>query len=194
MGADFSIDVEPRQPCADAITDDEIERHYRDHVPSGDPPLALIREHVARAIAIEHTSTEPDPITELHARFVDDYGRTAIWFDPNLEAIASARGVTPLARFLRERDGEVIAPGDYVFDSEEEERAWIAKHQAERHRRVLAHGPDRARWYDPTEGLQTIRALQESASRDVLACLALVEQILAIAEREHRRWRVLAFF
>jgi hypothetical protein len=194
MGADFSIEVEPRQPRAVVITDDEIERHYREHVPAGDPPLALIREHVAHAIAIERASTEPDPIAALRARFVDDYGRTSIWFDPNLEAIASARGVTPLAHFLRERDGEVIAPGDYVFDSEEEERAWIVQQQAERQRRVLAHGPDRDRWCDPADGLRTIRALRESSSGDVLGCLALVEQILVIAEREHRRWRVLAFF
>jgi hypothetical protein len=193
MGTDFAIDVEPRQPPAIAITDDELEQHYRVHVPSGEPPLAAIREHVARAIAMERTSTEPDPIAVLHARFVDEHGRTALWFDPNLETVATARGVTPLSRFLRSQDGEVIAPGDYVFDSEEEERAWIAEQQAERQRHVLAHGPDRERWCEPADGLRTIRVLRETASDDVLACLALVEQILVIAEREQRRWRLLAF-
>lgn len=56
---------------------------------------------------------------------------------------------------------------------------------------------DLTQWCDPTDGLRTVRALQGELGSDqgrTLECLAQVEQILAIAEREGRRWRLLAFW
>jgi hypothetical protein len=105
--------------------------------------------------------------------------------------------VTPLSHFQREPDGELVSPGESSFDTEEEEQAWIAEKSAERQRRMLERGPAWERWCDPADGLRTVRALKAALGpeiREVLDCLAVVEQILVIAEREHRRWRLLAFW
>ena len=88
MGVDFALEFEPREPSVAGMTDDEIEQYYRANVPTGDPPLSVIREHVVRAIAASRPAT-PDPIAALHARFVDEFGRYRIWFDAELEAVTS---------------------------------------------------------------------------------------------------------
>src|SRR5262245_56402982 len=112
MGLDFAIDIEPRQPPAAGISEDEIVTYYRAHTPSGDPPLAAIREHVVRAIALERAASQPDPIYALLRRFEDEFGRLRIWDDLELERLARARGVTPLLAFQRELGGEVFIDGE----------------------------------------------------------------------------------
>lgn len=178
MGADFWIEIEPRDPPQLEISDAELEAHYRTQVPSGDPPLAAIRDHVVRALQIQRSSTEPDPIVALQRRHADQFGRDPFWWDAKLEAIARAHGVTPFRAFQRETDTPVEDDGDTEA---------FARAQRARDARVLARGPARERWCDPAEGLRTIRALR---THDELDVLKLVEDILVIAEREHRRWRL----
>lgn len=180
MGIDFAIDVEPRSPPDLAISDEEIEAHYRATVPAGGPPLVEIREHVVRAIAVQRASTQIDPLVALKRRFADEFGRDRLWWDADLEAIARSQGVTLLRDFQRDNDGDL---------PEDDDPEWRAARMAERGQQILDRGPARNRWCDPAEGLQTIRALR--AARDASA-LALIEEILVIAEREHRRWRLLA--
>lgn len=98
MGADFAIDVEPPNVSVADVSDADIEAFYRDHSPPGSPPLDAIRGHVAHAIAIAR-STGPDPIEEMHTRFVDAFGRDRVWFDRDLETAAARLGVTPLSHF-----------------------------------------------------------------------------------------------
>jgi hypothetical protein len=192
MGVDFAIDVEPRQPPPLEISEAEIVAHYNAHVPSGDPPLAVIREHVVRAIAFERSAGERDPIDALNRRFVDEFGRDRVWWDPSLDDIARARGVTTLRDFQRDDDGEL--------SEEYDDPEWLAARTAERHTHLLDRGPARDRWCDAADGLRTIRALQAEIDerggdlREHVACLALVDQILTIAERERRRWRLLVWW
>jgi hypothetical protein len=196
VGVDFAIEFEPRQPSLSEVTEEEIVQHYRASVPSGNPPLSAIREHVVRALAVAR-GTEPDPIAALHDRFVDQFGRYRIWFDADLEKLAKELGVTPLQRFQRDPGAAPIAAGEFVFDSPEEEQAWLAERERERQRHTAERGPGWNAWCAPADGLRSVRALHAAiapSAQDQRACLALLEEMLAIAEREQRRFRVLAFW
>lgn len=196
MGVDFAIEFEPRQPSLSGVTEEQIAEYYRANVPSGDPPLSAIREHVVRALAVS-AETQPDPIAALQGRFVDAFGRYRIWFDADLENLAKELGVTPLQRFQRDPGAEPVSAGEFVFDSQEEEQAWLEARAAERQRHTIARGPGWNAWCDPADGLRTVRALHAAlapSAQDQRACLALLEEMLAIAERQQRRWRVLAFW
>ncbi len=196
MGVDFAIEFEPRQPSLTAVTEEEIVQHYRASVPSGDPPLSAIREHVVRALAVSR-ETMADPIAALHDRFVDEFGRYRIWFDADLETLAKELGVTPLQRFQRDPGAAPVAAGEYVFDSQEEEQAWLAARAEERQRHTLERGPGWNAWCEPSDGLRSVRALHAAiapSAQNQRACLALLEQMLVIAERQQRRFRVLAFW
>jgi hypothetical protein len=192
MGVDFAIDVEPRQPTPIEITDDDLEAYYRTNVPAGGPPLVEIREHVLRAIALERAADTPDAIEAMHASFVDRFGRDRIWWDRELEAAAVQLGVTPLSRFQVQASIAVDLDADQ--DEPDEERRMLAHLQRRRDQPLAAQS-----WCDPGDGLKTVRALrQHLASLPECAeqreCLGLVEDILAIAEREHRRWRLLVLW
>ena len=196
MGVDFAIEFEPRQPSLTAVTEEEIVQHYRASVPSGDPPLSAIREHVVRALAVSR-ETMADPIAALHDRFVDEFGRYRIWFDADLETLAKELGVTPLQRFQRDPGAAPVAAGEYVFDSQEEEQAWLAARAEERQRHTLERGPGWNAWCEPSDGLRSVRALHAAiapSAQNQRACLALLEQMLVIAERQQHRFRVLAFW
>ena len=196
MGVDFAIEFEPRQPSLTGVTEEEIAQYYRVSVPSGDPPLSAIREHVVRALAVSR-ETMADPLATLHDRFVDEFGRYRIWFDADLEKLAKELGVTPLQRFQRDPGAAPVAAGENVFDSQEEEQAWLAERERERQRHTIERGPGWNAWGDPADGLRTVRALHAAiapSAHDQRACLALLEEMLVIAEREQRRFRVLAFW
>jgi hypothetical protein len=83
-------------------------QHYRASVPSGNPPLSAIREHVVRALAVAR-GTGTDPIAALNDRFVDEFGRFRIWFDADLEKLAKELGVAPLQRLLNLDGGPSVA-------------------------------------------------------------------------------------
>lgn len=192
MGVDFAIELEPRQPMPVEISEDDLEAYYRMNVPAGGPPLAEIREHVLRAIALERAADAPDPIEALHARFVDRFGRDRIWWDRELEAAAVQLGVTPLSRFQVQTSSAVDLDADQ--DDPDEERRMLAHLQRRRDTQLAAQS-----WCDPGDGLRTVRALRQhlgsSPERaEQRECLALVEDMLVIAEREHRRWRLLALW
>lgn len=160
MGVDFAIDLEPDTGDPGQLSEEEIAAYYRTHCPTGTAPLAAIREHVACALAAERAAGRPDPTKALHARFVDDFGRDKIWWDPQLEEATAQLGVAALRSF------QVCAP----------------------------------QWCDAAEGLRTVRALQgflreaHPERGEQLACLGLVEQILAHAEQRRRRFRLLALW
>ncbi len=99
MGVDFAIELEPDAGDPQQLSEDDIAAYYRTHCPPGTPPLAEIREQVARALALSRRDERADPIVGLHQEFVDRFGRDRIWWDHELEAAAVRLGVTPLRSF-----------------------------------------------------------------------------------------------
>ena len=93
MGVDFAIEFEPDDGAVAPIGEDKLTAYYRTHCASGVPPLAEIREHVARALAAERAVAIRDPITPLHAEFVDRFGRDKIWWASLAQSAAPDCGI-----------------------------------------------------------------------------------------------------
>jgi hypothetical protein len=195
VGVDISIEVEPRQPSRLAVSEDLIEQYYRAHVPAGGPPLSAIRDYVVQALAPAQANA-PDPVSPLLYRYSSEFGRDRVWFNDDLESLARELGVTPLEKFVRDPGPPIAAPGDYVFDSPEEEQSYLDEQAAQRAQRTLEQGPAWYLWCCPSEGLRTVRALRGAlGSTDERAeSLPLLEEILLLAATDGRRWRVLAFW
>ena len=106
-------------------------------------------------------------------------GKALAAAQPSLDATAALLGFTPLAHF--------------ISVNEEEARLFLEEHGVE-------DVPVPAeQWFDPADGLQTLRALQEYVRRDtspsraataLLADLEAAERVLLAAQSHHARFHL----